>query len=227
MMTNMETSEAPAEPAKEAKKTRKSKRKVQGVIFETSNGTGWLPLLERIKATTADVLFLQEHRITEDQIAEKSSVLAEMGWRSAWPPAVRTSEDHNDARCTSGGTAILTRWYIGLGPADESKPKEFALQPGRLTAAAIHVPGLCRIVVYAAYFVCGVGWSALNRDLADIIARHCIGHGRPWIIGADWNMDPDELAQTGFPDNISATILAPTNEDTCVSPGCSRTLDFS
>jgi len=68
------------------KVSRRKKRKIHGIIFESSNGTGWLPLLARLKTTSAHVVFSQEHRVTADLIPEYSSQLADLGWKSVWPP---------------------------------------------------------------------------------------------------------------------------------------------
>ena len=39
-------------------------------------------------------------------------------------------------------------------------------------------------------------------------------------------MEPQELTDAGAPKALKAVIKAPRNADTCVSPACTRTIDF-
>jgi len=92
-------------------------------------------------------------------------------------------------------------------------------------AAKVSAPGLGSIVLYSAYFTCGAGWDDANEALARTASSHADKHGLPWAIATDWNMSPEEVSQTGFPGAAKAVIRAPVI-DTCISPACSRVLDF-
>jgi len=206
---------------------RRKRRSIHGVMAESCNSTGWLPLLERLKQTDAHILFAHEHRVPAELIAEKSKMLLKLGWKSAWSAATSTAADGDvDLRSTSGGTAIFVRKFIGLGPVDENHPDQFSIHPGRAASALLHIPGLGQVVCYSVYFVCGIGWKAPNQALAHDIVQHKEAHGLPWIIGADWNMSPDEVMATGLIKILNGKIYAPVNAETCVSPNCARTLDF-
>lgn len=46
------------------------------------------------------------------------------------------------------------------------------------------------------------GWVGSNRDISEensallhTLATHLRGHGKPYVVGADWNLEPDVLAE--------------------------------
>ena len=98
--------------------------------------------------------------------------------------------------------------------------------PGRVIAAKVSIPGAGSFALYSADLVCGTGWSNPNMDVVDAIVAHKSKHDLPWIIGADWNMDHAEIQKAGILGSMHAVARVPDNADTCISPSCSRTLDF-
>ena len=45
---------------------------------------------------------------------------------------------------------------------------------------------------------------------------------QPWVILADWNATPAELAATGWPDTVGGTVVTPSNADRTCSRGQRR-----
>ena len=192
--------------------------------METVNASGWTATKERLEATAADIVCVQEHRTPEGLVSERSAQVLKMGWKSLWAPAVTTADEPGtDARFTSGGVAVFVRKYMGLTLADGDHDP--VIIPGRLVAGCINAPGTGPITVYSAYLTCSVGWSGPNIDLMDALAAHA-SHQNLWILGADFNMPPEELASTQIHKAFDAEIRAPKNADTCISPYSSRTIDF-
>eukprot|EP00974_Lingulodinium_polyedra_P083701 8103521-Lingulodinium_polyedra.AAC.1 len=61
----------------------------------------------------------------------------------------------------------------------------------------------------AAYLTTGEGASGSNiRKLSQIVAA-VKANGLPFIIMADWNMTPAELAASGFVEEIQGVTLVP------------------
>jgi len=141
-----------------------------------------------------------------------------------WAPATCTDPcNAADARNYSGGTAIFVKDYLGLTYVSEDEPA--ILDEARLVAGKVSVPGLGSVVVYSGYFVCGAGWDAHNESIANKVTAHAARHGLSWFMGADFNMSPEELVHEDYPASAGAVIKAP-EQDTCISPGCTRILDF-
>ena len=215
---------APDPPPVEAKLKRKAKRKVVDTNVESVNGSSWHAIFERLMVTDATIICGQEHRLPESAIAEKSATLAKMGWKSLWAPAVCTNdEDPEDLRNYSGGTVIIVKDFLGL--AEPMKNEPYVLDKARLVAGKVSVPGTGSFVIYSAYFTCGAGWDAKNEVLANVNAKHAGDHKLPWLVGADWNMEPTEIHREDLPTLAAARIIAPV-EATCVSPACSRVIDY-
>ena len=204
---------------------RRGRRNLDKVIVESTNLTGWSAIFERLEKTKADVVCVQEHRTPPDLIDERSAQMRKLGWKSFWAPAIVTAtEGEVDARSTSGGVAIFARRHVGLTPVFEGRGCELA--PGRLVACKVTVPGSGPIVVYSAYYQCGAGWSQPSIDLSKVMAERIREHNLPWITAADWNMEPEEINNAGLDTALKAKIKAPTNAGTCISPGCTRVIDY-
>jgi len=206
--------------------TPSQKRCKNDVIIETSNTTGWTALEERLLYSHADVLLAQEHWITSDNVEEKKQKARKLGWKSIWAPAIKTGDEAcTDNRMVSAGVAIFVRKYLGLTHLELDGAKIATLEEGRLVPGVLSAPGLGQIVVYAAYLHCGVGLSSINKDIVGKIKENAEQHGMPWLCGADWNVEPDVIANSDLPRLLNARILA-TSAPTCMSPTTSHTLDY-
>ena len=159
------------------------------MLMESVNGTSWNAILERTKQTEAAAMCLQEHRLPESAINEKSQVLANMGWKSLWAPATCTNPNEpDDLRNYSGGVAVIVKDYLGFAMVEEDESP--IIEASRLVAGKVTVPGIGPFVLYSAYFECGTGWNQANEAMANAIVRHAERHCLAWAVGADWNMEP-------------------------------------
>ena len=132
----------------------------------------------------AHILLIQEHRLTGPDIPGMQGLAAMAGWHGVWDEAVKTF-----AKGRSGGTAVLVRkpLIIHRGPK---------VHRGTLAAVAwtrrnyLHVGS-----VYGAH----QGHPARaeeNHKLFTELQEHLAAIGRvPWVIGGDWNMEPQEFHQ--------------------------------
>ena len=84
--------------------------------------------------------------------------------------------------------------------------------PGRVCAAHVHsfLPG--GIVFISAYFKDSVGWSPQNASIVwQLVQFLAVLNGKqiPWVIGADWNMEPDVLTQTDWVPAVGGVMYTP------------------
>jgi len=203
----------------------RERRTKEAVTFETCNGSGWAAVKERLLYSHADVIIAQEHRLLQCDIDEQAEIVKKWGWKSIWAPAIPTAEDTSDRRFTSAGVAVFARKHLGLNHLEENGSRSPPLEEGRLLATRFSAPGLGEIIVYAAYLKCGVGLDNYNKDILDKIRVNALQHGRPWIVGADWNLEPEVLTATDIPKMLKSKIIAP-SEPTCISPAVAHVLDF-
>ncbi len=69
------------------------------------------------------------------------------------------------------------------------------------------------------YLECGEelgpgSWCTLTR-----IAQHASGHGRPWAACGDWNVTPEVLIASGWPDQVGGVVIVPPVSHTTAKRG--------
>ena len=198
-------------------KEKEEQAEVDALSVVTANGTCWNSLKLWIEECEAHVLCLQEHKLTKDQIAEASQWALKRGWKSVWGAAVTSDETGKP----SGGVAILVRKELGVSRADIYLQKSH-----RKVAALVDFPGGKRVLVTAAYFKSGEGFKETNAELMRDLGLAASRWRGQFLIGADFNMTPTQLAATGAASRMQGTIVA-TKEGTCRNPVGSRTIDSS
>ncbi len=169
--------------------------------IETANTTGWRALQRRLLRTRAHALLAQETWLTPDAVPAASAWAKRHGWKSVWTAA--NPGPHGGA---SGGAAVFLRDHFGLRyPPGGSH----VLSPGRVVAAVADVPDHRPLLLVSMYLVHGVGaGSASLAILADTGRRIQSGaKGYEVIVGGDFNMEPPELASTGFMDEMDLSRL--------------------
>ena len=126
---------------------------------------------------------------------------------------------------TSGGVVAAPRIGIQLD--------DMAVSSGK---SSWKVEGLdWRLVLYRArhftysmvtlYLTCGIGYTGENVRKLSEVARAIKAAGVPFLIVADWNMQPDELQRSGFLDLVEGVLAVPADLDyTCIS---GRLLDYA
>ena len=80
--------------------------------------------------------------------------------------------------------------------------------PGRL--AAVHLATLAKegVVAYPVYLWPSEGLSNRNLAVLHALAEHASSHGKAWIAGGGWNLEPDVLCGAKWPEKLGAYIKA-------------------
>ena len=143
-------------------------------------------------------------------------------------PAVARAGARNARTDNTGGTLVAARKHVALGPVKGRKSCE--LEAGRCAMAhwGAAIPG--GIVVCSLYLVTGVASGDRNMGILRKVGGELRSHGRPVIVGGDWQMTAQELLATGWCDLFGAVVVAPTGSGI---PSCrgfgeqqGRTIDF-
>ena len=111
----------------------------------------------------------------------------------------------------------------------QGRPLSFgslAEKQGRAAFAELSLPGL-KITVAALYLWVGVGPAGANLELLADVARILQGNGQPFLAFADWNLEPQDLRDTGWLAHVGADIVPqPSLQGTCTAGQYISYLDF-
>ncbi len=187
----------------------------------TINITAWNSCLDFIKTTEADVLLIQEHKLDKAQAEEATAWLRRRKWNSIIAPA-----ELGPNGGMSAGVAILTRPHVGLGLPMVGTEE---LVPARMLAARLEAPGCRPFIAIAAYFHDGQGLAHCNMEMLRVAGVFLKAQGEevPFVMGADFQMEPHEIAAAGFAQEVGATIVATGDASgTCRTGRTARELDY-
>ncbi len=173
---------------------------------DTVNANAWAKALEYLRTSSADFALVQETRKrSNDDMAAAEAAARNAGWSLALAPAART-----DAESTSGGTAAGARKHIGVALPTASVDEYPDIPVGRFDAK--RVGAVCRggVHIITLWLHDSVGIAAKkNLDLLQSVAAYIAALRGPWLIGADWNGTPSELAATGWLNLVGGAVAAP------------------
>ena len=168
------------------------------------NGSGWTRAKDYLATACADAACFQEHWLAAEEARRDAEVAARRaGWALMAPLAKRTA-----AGGASAGVAIAARSHFGLSHVDHAPTN-----PSLTSRVAVAwFPGVVRggVFVISAYF-----WTAQditsvsNRAIIEFIAELIDALQGPWVIAADWQREPHELAAAGVPAYLRSDIVAP------------------
>ncbi|CAK0860087.1 unnamed protein product [Prorocentrum cordatum] len=171
------------------------------------NGNVWNRSVEVLEAFFhahqywPQLVLLQETRLTHERLPGARALARRLGYAAFFHEAVATGQPGPNA--TSGGVAILVR--AGL----------------QVTA-----PSGLRLLALAGYFQHSLGPRGVNLDLfSSVSGLVAFSLDLPWVIQADFNMEPEPLQELGWPAAVRGQVLGP-SEATCVVQGLERVYDW-
>ena len=174
-----------------------------------------------IDETEHDVMLLSERRKRGAAYPGMVKSLGRSGWRTVGIEASETAKGDS-----SGGALICFRSHLlvtkfvnlGSGP-EEHRGSRWALAHLRLKGASV--------VLGAAYLCTGIEASGENLEVLGQLGEALSAIGLPFLIGADWNMEPVALAETGWLGRLRAAVVRlPGVQVTCSSGNKGRLLDY-
>ena len=189
------------------------------LTVDTYNTTSWAGLKAHLATTESLCVAAQETHVLAGRVPEASQWAKRHGWHSLWAPAIPGKAEPY----SSGGVALFVRATLGL--RSEGKPD---LVEGRLVRGLVEVPGYPVLAVYSGYFHTGLELQQPNLELLAEVGRDSESLGCPFVLAADFNMEPEVLANAGFLEKSRAEMVF-TNQaqGTCRgSSGGTRLIDF-
>ena len=97
----------------------------------------------------------------------------------------------------------------------------------RICAAIVTVPGGCDTLMCSTYLQCGAGLSDRNIDVLHSMGVSLTTWNKAFIVGGDFNMEPQVLETSGVAARVSATIVAPNApRGTCTTAEHGSLLDY-
>ncbi|HIL38396.1 MAG TPA: endonuclease/exonuclease/phosphatase family protein, partial [Planctomycetes bacterium] len=190
-----------------------------GIRIETVNSTDKAPFLQRLKDSRADVVCGQELKVTEAELDRFTKAVWNLGWRCRVTPC--TFGEGGGRSC---GTGVFVRRHMCIweDPLIPSRPAG-----ARATVVVVAGDGLAPFVVASVYAAVGEGPSPSNCRLIKDVLVPIIARGLPWLVGADWNMDPETLRLMDLPKFSGSRIISDgTGVGTCTAGKTPTTIDY-
>ena len=167
-----------------------------------------------LEETDAHIVIVQEHHLFGERLLEQDAKLRKLGWRIVWDAATPSVGDGS-----RGGTAVCVRASVGVAECKLSGEEACVIGPlgdvdsGRNVSA--HVWNCFRggFKVVGGYLWTGEGLSERNIQVLDALRAQVIGVKGPWMIGADFNMGPEELEAWA---NSIGGVIVRSSSVTCV-----------
>jgi len=181
--------------------------------------------------TSKTIVAVQEHRLRGEALTVATNASKVGGWQLAAGDAKDTfgpalgqerTEQH-----TSGGVLLAVPTTIGMQLMYGAGSWEIAADkhPGR--AVVSWVAALQGILVASAYLYTSEGWSDRNTELMHEIMSTLVDSGLPWVLAADFNMEPSTMQEFLGRAEADAMVVAPTTAlGTCRQAGTHRTYDY-
>ena len=175
--------------------------------FLTSNITTWSSF-ERIQESSLrfDVIGVQETHLKPEQCDSHEAQLRKVGYNAILSPGAPKGTGG-----LAGGLATMVSSNIGLSGVLGHEP---VIWPGRATA--LHVGGVCRggVVFVNMYLKHSSGLGAFNWGILSKVGSFLKQVGLPFVIAADWQIEPDCIVTSGWPAALDATVFFP-DRGTC------------
>ncbi|CAK0858886.1 unnamed protein product [Prorocentrum cordatum] len=160
-----------------------------------------------LQAPTGELTRLMRHRTKMfDSLRRNCSPT---GWKSRIVPAAP-----GIGLGTSGGVGIFVRDFLGCH--DVSAKVGPTLVPHRAASAIVQIPGGVSILVVSAYLRDSEGLSESNMGILCKLRAELSSLLGPFILGADFQMEPDVLASCDLVSVLSANLVVPESKGTCV-----------
>ena len=192
------------------------------------NCTKWGPqalgFIAQLEEHSYGVGILAETHVGEAESLKLYRDLERLGW------AARASHARQKHNGTSGGVVIFWKVNLQVWPVFKCE-RQTAEDPHCLDQGLDwvfrrwHLKQLT-IAIGGAYFECSdsIGGTNAQRllEIENFVARCRL----PFVIFADWNMDPNELEQSGWLTRFGGMIRLPRDCDITCTSGRGRIIDF-
>jgi hypothetical protein len=158
---------------------------------------------------------------TKDQMAAAEGLAYKEGWHIRWSPAI---DSPNHSKYAVAGAAVLVK--IGYGLFDlPDVPSD--VYTGFVAAGLVELFAGLPFMAYSTYLECGLGLAGRNCEIMKAIGAHIRGHGLLFVIGGDFNVPPQEMSESIWPESFGGVIVTGHTQYTTASAGkTGRQIDY-
>ena len=199
---------------------QKKRERGFALTLATANRTEEQHMRDDLGTTGADIVFGQEVHAEGERFVKFKADGKLAGWKILGSEAQATGRGGN-----SGGVFIAARSRIGMGMCPGCGSVEIV--PGRLVV--VHLATLAKggIVGYSVYLWPTEGLSERNVGILRELGQHAAAHGKAWVAGGDWNLNPELLCSSRWPEKLRAYVKAVTDPiGTCNKGEVGSNIDF-
>ena len=170
----------------------------------TVNPTTWSAMVPILARQRFDLLVGQEMLRRADTV-DRAMV---EGNRAGYHTFMQGSVTTDKGGC-SAGVAIAARWAHGITSPRDERPGQPPPPPPAHRFAFQHWHAVFSggIGIGSAYLHMGVDAAAQNEVLPRAITAYVKAWGKPFIVGGDWQMSPEDLVRAGWPDLMGARVV--------------------
>ncbi len=172
--------------------------------IDTLNPNSWNKAVDYLRRSAADFSLIQETRTFPGADTTRAEGAARsLKWNVAIQPALVTA-----AESTSGGTAVGAKSHIGIAPPCHPPPYTLGGASGRFSCQ--HVGAMLRGGLHLAsiwlFPTVGIG-ARCNLDFLQEVGGYLRSLRAPWILGGDFNGEPEELQASGWLNLVDGQIV--------------------
>ena len=188
-------------------------------------------LLEDPPFGASMVGFLETHTRSED-VNQQLDILASCGWKGVATPSRQDLRGRSAGGVAAGVRSfhkshsyrhLAARAEQQAGLYQGKKPQLGELDFYDFVPFCVKLQGMNTITIVFAYFT--PGHAAIYAQKLKLLGAFVAALNHPWIIMADWNLEPAELQETGWVRQVGGALLVPRAGWTCSSSG--RLIDFA
>ena len=180
--------------------------------------------LQSDEGRAADIVGLGEHHLNGKKLEAARNWAQQQGLRSTWS---RAAWSGRSAAGTTGGAAVLSKKHLHFSSMqikEGGKEKTVQEMVGLDWAGVLLKLKGVTIFFISAYLTCGIGAAGINVKKLSGMIQKILELGLPFIVAADWNMEPAELEMSGFLHQTGGQIMTPQGVRTTCRSG--RLLDY-
>ncbi|CAK0830548.1 unnamed protein product, partial [Prorocentrum cordatum] len=149
-----------------------------------------------------DVVFIQETRFPDGEAAGAARQWClGQGCHLALGPPLRVGTER---LAVSGGVGLCSAAHVGVR-AGIDVPSEWA---HRIVARKIHLGEGSVFLCLSVYLITSIGLTGDNITLLAEVAALVGQHHAPFLSAGDWNVDADDLASSGWLDEIDGLLIS-------------------
>ena len=166
-----------------------------------------------------DIILAQEHHVASEDLDEC------LVWcKQAGRKAMASAATSTGIGGTSGGVLMAVRPRIGAGFAPGES--EVTLVLGRLMACHVNCLSKGGIIIYNVYLWTSEGLSARNTQILEVLMAHKAGHGKPWLVGGDFQVAAKVMQESRWPRDLEAAVVAPKGPTCTGGKAGGSTIDY-